>query len=132
MEDLQNRTAREVLEDHLDISNRWGGDTPFEEVLAEDLRRNISEDIVILFNRGAGVFRGHAGVRELAAMLADDLPEHGSFDYTHVAAEGAVGLLEWRYRDSKVQVRDGVDSYVFEGGKMVGQTIHYTVEPVER
>jgi hypothetical protein len=27
-----------------------------------------------------------------------------------------------------VRVRDGVDSYVIENGKIVAQTIHYTLE----
>ncbi|MEU8222809.1 nuclear transport factor 2 family protein [Kribbella sp. NPDC048915] len=126
MGELSRRTAREVLDDHLNIANDWVGGT-FEDVLAEDLRRNVSEDIVILINRGT--FRGHDGVRELAMMLADELPEHAAFDYTYVAAEDKIGFLEWTYQDSKVQVRDGADSYVVEDGKIVAQTIHYTVEP---
>ncbi len=39
-----------------------------------------------------------------------------------------MGLLEWTYEDPTVRVRDGVDSYVIENGKIVGQTIHYTLE----
>jgi hypothetical protein len=127
MEDLSRRTAREVLDDHLTIANRWG-DAPFEQVLADDLRRNVAEDIVILINRGT--YRGHEGVRELALALAEELPEHAAFTYSYVAAEGQVGLLEWSYADSQVQVRDGVDSYVIQDGKIVAQTIHYTVEPL--
>ena len=30
--------------------------------------------------------------------------------------------------DDKVRVRDGADSYLIENGKIVVQTIHYTVE----
>jgi len=125
MEDLKNRSAREVLDDHLNIANDWT-DTPFDQVLDEDLRRNVSEDIVLLINRGT--FKGHDGVRQLAQMLSEELPEHNSFDYTYIAAEGKVGLLEWTYQDSTVEVRDGVDSYVIEEGKIVAQTIHYTLE----
>lgn len=125
MDELSGRTTREVLDDHLDIANRWGGE-PFERVLEEDLRRNVSEDVVVLINRG--VFHGHEGVRQLARMLAEELPEHRSFEYTHTAAEGRVALLEWRYDDDQVRVRDGVDSYLVENGKIVAQTIHYTVE----
>ena len=99
---------------------------PLEQVLAEDLRRNVSEHIVILINRGT--FHGYECVRELARLLAEERPEHGAFEYTYVAAEGPVGLLEWTYQDSTVRVRDGVDSYVIENGKIVAQTIHYTVE----
>lgn len=125
MEDLGSRTAREVLDDHLDVANRWT-DASFEEVLEEDLRRNVSEDIVVLINRGT--FRGHEGVRQLAWMLAEELPEHRAFGYGYVAVDGRLGLLEWTYEDDHVRVADGVDSYLIEGGKIVGQTIHYTVE----
>jgi hypothetical protein len=48
---------------------------PLEQVLAEDLRRNVSENVVILINRGT--FHGYEGVRDLARMLAEELPEHG-------------------------------------------------------
>ena len=125
MDDLSRRSAREVLDDHLNIANEWG-DVPLEEVLAEDLRRNVSENIVILINRGT--FHGYDGVRELAELLSEELPEHAAFQYTYIAADGPVGLLEWTYEDSTVRVRDGVDSYVIENGKIVAQTIHYTVE----
>lgn len=114
-----------MLDDHLNIANTWDGGS-FDDVLEEDLRRNVSEGIVILINRGT--FRGHDGVRELARMLADELPEHKAFRYTYVAVEGSVGMLEWEYEDSTVRVRDGVDSYLFEDGKIVAQTIHYTLE----
>ncbi len=61
-------------------------------------------------------------------MLGEELPEHNAFEYTHVAADGRMGLLEWTYEDSTVRVRDGVDSYLIENGKIVAQTIHYTLE----
>lgn len=125
MDELSSRTTREVLDDHLTIANNWAGE-PFERILDEDLRRNVAEDIVVLINRG--VFRGHEGVRQLAWMLAEELPEHREFEYTHVAAEERVALLEWTYEDAHVRVRDGVDSYLVEDGKIVAQTIHYTVE----
>jgi hypothetical protein len=125
VEDLSRRTAQEVLDDHLNLANDWV-DIAFDHVLDEDLRRNVSEDIVVLINRGT--FRGHEGVRQLAQMLSDELPEHQAFQYTYVAVDKQVGLLEWAYEDSTVLVRDGVDSYVIEEGKIVAQTIHYTLE----
>ncbi len=125
MDDLRNRTAREVLDDHLNLAKDWT-DLPLEQLLEDDLRRNVAEDIVILINRGT--FHGHAGVKELARMLSEELPEHEAFEYTYVSAEGRIGLLEWTYRDSTVVVRDGVDSYLIEDGKIVAQTIHYTLE----
>ena len=99
---------------------------PFERILEEDLRRNVAANIFILINRG--VFRGHDGVRQLAWMLAEELPEHRKFQYTHVAAEGRIAFLEWTYEDDQAQVPDGADSYLIEDGKIVAQTIHYTVQ----
>jgi hypothetical protein len=126
--ELNNRSALEVLQDHLNIAQQGTVKEELQGSLEDDLRRNVSEDIVVIMNRG--VFRGYAGVRDLADALAQELPEHRAFDYTFVAAEDRMGLLEWTYEDSQVRVRDGVDSYLIENGKIVAQTIHYTVEPV--
>jgi SnoaL-like domain len=135
MEDVSNRTAQEVLDDHLNLAEYWwaedGGAQPIseeamEQAVEEDIRRNVSEDIVILINRGT--FRGYEGVRQLARMLIEELPEHRSFEYTYKAVEGRMGFLEWTYEDDNVRVKDGADSYLIEDGKIVAQTIHYTVE----
>lgn len=135
MEDLNNRTAQEVLDDHLNLAEDWeaedGGAEPIteeaiEQAVEEDMRRNVSEEIVILINRGT--FRGYEGVRQLARMLIEELPEHRSFEYTYKAVEGRMGFLEWTYEDDYVRVKDGADSYLIEDGKIVAQTIHYTVE----
>jgi hypothetical protein len=126
MEDLSTRPAQEVLDDHLNLAENWGGEGGFERILEEDIRRNVSEEIVILINRGT--FRGHEGVRQLAYMLGEELPEHRSFEYTYRVVEGRMAFLEWAYEDEDVRVRDGADSYLIENGKIVAQTIHYTVE----
>ena len=126
MEELSNRSAQEVLNDHLNLAENWGFEGDIERIVEEDLSCNVSEEIVILTNRG--VFRGHDGVRELAQMLGEELPEHRSFEYTYRVVEGRIGFLEWAYEDANVRVRDGADSYLIEEGKIVAQTIHYTVE----
>ena len=126
MENLSSRTAQEVLDDHLNLAENWGAEEDIERIIEEDIRRNISEDLVILINRGT--FHGHEGVRQLAEMLGEELPEHNSFEYTYRAVEGRMAFLEWAYEDAGVRVRDGADSYLIEGGKIVAQTIHYTVE----
>jgi hypothetical protein len=134
MEDLSSRTAQEVLDDHLNLAEDWGAqegaeriaEEDIERAFEEDIRRNVSEDIVILINRGT--FRGHEGVRQLARMLFEELPKHNTFEYTYKAVEGRMGFLEWAYEDAYVRVRDGADSYLIEDGKIVAQTIHYTVE----
>lgn len=126
VEELNNRSAQEVLDDHLNLAEHMGAEEDIERIVEEDMRRNVSEDIVILINRGT--FRGHEGVRELARMLGEELPEHRSFEYTYRAVEGRMAFLEWAYEDANVKVRDGADSYLIEDGKIVAQTIHYTVE----
>ena len=126
MEDLSTRSAQEVLDDHLNLARNWGGDGGYEGMLEVDLERNYSKEIVILINRGT--FRGYEGVRQLAQMLGEELPEHRSFEYTYTAVEGRMAFLEWAYEEASVRVRDGADSYLIEDGKIVAQTIHYTVE----
>jgi hypothetical protein len=126
MEDLSTRPAQEVLDDHLNLTERFGAEENWQRIVEEDIRRNVSEDMVILISRGT--FRGHEGVRELARMLGEELPEHHAFEYTYRAVEGRMAFLEWAYEDDNVRVRDGADSYLIEDGKIVAQTIHYTVE----
>ena len=134
MEDLSGRTAQEVLDDHLNLVEDWGAqegaeritEEDIERVVEEDMRRNVSEDIVILINRGT--FHGYEGVRHLARMLAEELPEHSAFEYTYKVVDGRMGFLEWSYEDANVRVKDGADSYLIEDGKIVAQTIHYMVE----
>ena len=126
MENLSNRTAQEVLDDHLNLSEHWGTEMDMERIVEKDMRRNVSEDIAILINRGT--FRGHEGVRQLARMLIEELPEHRPFEYTYRSVEGRMAFLEWTYEDANVRVKDGADSYLIENGKIVAQTIHYTVE----
>jgi hypothetical protein len=126
MEDLSARTAQEVLDNHLKLNEHFGAEEDWRRIVEEDLRRNASEDMVILINRGT--FRGHEGVRQLAQMLSEELPEHRAFEYTYRAVEGRMAFLEWAYEDANVKVRDGADSYLIEDGEIVAQTIHYTVE----
>ena len=126
MENLSSRTAQEVLDDHLNLDEHFGAEEDWRRIVEEDIHRNTSEEIVILINRGT--FRGHEGVRRLARMLGEELPEHRAFEYTYRAVEGRMAFLEWAYEDEEVRVRDGADSYLIEGGKIVAQTIHYTVE----
>lgn len=117
-QDLATRSTREVLEDHLRLAAVPDG---FEA----DLARNVAEDVVVL--TGRGVFRGIGGVRELARQLVAEIPGGGWTYVTHLV-EGRMGFLEWTVDEGPFRVRDGVDSYLIEGGRIRVQTIHYTVE----
>jgi hypothetical protein len=116
-----NRTAREVLDDHLRLADTWDFET--------DLARNFSEDIILL--TGYGIFRGHQGVREKVRLLAEHLPG-GRWHYKTIMAEGEMGFLEWTAEaENGMRVEDGADSYLIRDGRIRAMTIHYTVRAPE-
>ncbi len=88
-----------------------------------DIKANFSPDVIILSSYG--VFKGHDGVRQSAARLAEDIGE-AEFAYNHTQIEGNYALLEWSAKHTKRPVLDGADSFVVENGKIVLQTIHYS------
>ncbi|MGQ9365106.1 nuclear transport factor 2 family protein [Azospirillum sp. ST 5-10] len=93
--------------------------------MQEDLERNFAPDLVVLTRWG--VFRGYDGMRQLAAKLRRELPD-ARFSYDTVAMENGVGFLAWKGRGANgARVEDGADSYVVRDGRIVAQTIHYTV-----
>lgn len=116
LEDLSSRTFKDVFEDHLILSEK--GD--FEN----DLKRNYSPEIVVLME--SKIYRGFDGVRELALRLKEELP-HGEFQNNMILLDKEMGMLEWTAQSEENEVLDGVDSYLFRDGKIVAQTIHYTL-----
>jgi len=116
MVELPRRTAVEEFDDHL----RLAAEGDFEA----DLARNVSEDIVVLTGRGE--FHGIAGVRELARQLMEEIPS-GDWRYGQRLVSGRVAFLEWTVESGPFRVPDGADSFLIEDGKIVAQTIHYTV-----
>jgi hypothetical protein len=117
----QQRSTREVLEDHLDLAKRGE--------LDEDIRRNFSDDIVLLTTYG--IYRGLDGLREKAKLLLEQLPG-GQWTYDNVMVEGELGFLEWRgVGENGARIEDGADSYLIRDGRIVAMTIHYTVTPPE-
>jgi hypothetical protein len=116
MSELSRRTTREVLDDHLRLAAE--GD------LEGDLERNVAEDIAIL--TGRGLFRGHAGVRELARQLMEEVPS-GEWNYLSTLVADRMAFLEWTVDAGPSRVPDGADSYLIEDGKILAQTIHYTL-----
>jgi hypothetical protein len=117
----KSRPAAEVFEDHL--RKRQAG------ALEEDLAANYAEDVVLL--TGSGVYRGKDGVRRCAGRLREDLP-CGRYEYRTRLVEGELAFLEWAAHCPTAAVEDGADSYLIRDGKIVAQTIHYTVRPVVR
>jgi hypothetical protein len=111
------RSTRAVLDDHLALAAAGDWRT--------DLERNVAEDVVVL--TGFGVFTGRDQIRILAELLEAQIPG-GTFGYTTVLVHGDVAFLEWTAEGPTARVRDGVDSFVIRDGRIVVQTIHYTVE----
>lgn len=110
------RNAREVFEDHLRMAT--------EGSIEDDLRKNYASDVVVLTRDG--VHRGHEGVSELNRRLQREIP-NARYRYHTRRIEGEVAFLEWSARVDGVQVADGVDTFVIRDGRIVAQTIHYTV-----
>ncbi|MYZ50414.1 nuclear transport factor 2 family protein [Propylenella binzhouense] len=116
-EGLRGRTARQVIADHLRL--RRLGD------LESDLARNVGENVVLLTKWG--IQRGHAGVRICARALEREVPS-ASFEYREILVDGPFGYLEWRASTARGGICDGADSYLVRQGRIVAQSIHYTVE----
>ena len=111
------RSAAEVFTSHLALRRRHD--------LEQDIATNYAEDVVLLTL--TGVFLGHDGVRASAAELQRYFPD-GIYEYKVRELEGEVGFLAWSGRSPKGNVHDGADSYLIRGGRIVAQTIHYTVD----
>ncbi len=114
-EDARRRGAGDVVDDHVRAR---------KELRVEDDLANFAEDVLVLSARG--IYRGHAGLRRLWLDLEEQIPA-ARFAYGQPVAEGEAALLEWRARGDGAQIDDGVDSYLVRHGRIVVQTIHYTV-----
>jgi hypothetical protein len=116
---LTARGAGEVFDEHLQQGAHGSVD--------EDLDRNYAPDVVVL--TGTGVHHGRDGVRGLAELLREQLPQ-ADFTYTARVVAGEVALLEWTARAANgARVEDGTDSFLIRNGRIQAQTIHYTVLP---
>jgi hypothetical protein len=111
-----NRSAQEVFEDHLRLRK--------EHRTEEDIDRNYAEALVVL--SGTGKNLGRDGIRETARELANYLP-NGTWEYANVLVEGEYAFLEWTASSDNGVVCDGADSFVIRDGRIVFQSIHYTV-----
>jgi hypothetical protein len=116
MDETRSRLAEEVLQDHLRES-RSGS-------VEDDLKRNYAEEVALL--TGRGLYRGHDGMRELNRRLMEELP-NARFEYRTRLVDGEMGFLEWAAEADGARVEDGADSYLIRSGRIVAQTIHYTV-----
>lgn len=115
---MDGRTTEEVLHDHL--ARARDGD------LDADIALNFDPDCVLMTS--FGIFHGHDGVREAAALLDEQLGGTG-YEYRRTMTHGELGFLEWTAESARAVVPDGADSYLVRDGRIVAMTIHYTVLP---
>lgn len=112
------RNTQEIINDHL--AKRKAGKVD------EDIAKNFSPQVVLL--TGTGVFKGHQGVQDSSAELRSYAGDQATFSYKKVLVEGDYAFLEWTATNPDGrEVRDGADSFVVKNGKIVAQTIHYSV-----
>ena len=113
-----SRTARDVVDDHLDCRARAD--------LEADLARNYSPKVVLI--SAEGLHHGHDGVRTLAGVLHVYVPEM-AFRVERLVVHDRFGWLEWSASgdDGNLFAHDGVDSFVVEDDRIVAQTIHFSV-----
>jgi hypothetical protein len=112
---MSERDTGAVIADHL--QQRKKGD------VEADLARNYSPDVVVL--TPVGEFHGHDGIRHLAHILREHVPH--DYEIPVCRSAGRFAYIEWRAREPGRSVEDGADSFVVEGGRIVFQSIHYSV-----
>lgn len=112
----EKRTPEEVFNSHLLLR--------LEGRYEEDIKLNYSEDCVFLTSFGD--YKGHEGMLQLVKKLDNDIPGV-KFKYERISLKGNVGFLYWTGKTRHSYIDDGADSYIVESGKIIAQTIHYTI-----
>ena len=81
-------------------------------------------DVVVMTPKG--IKTGHAAVRTFSRMLTEHVP--GNYEIPKKLTCGRYAFIEWRAREPGRSVEDGADSFVIEDGKIVFQSIHYSLQ----
>jgi hypothetical protein len=111
------RTARQVLDDHLERAK--AGD------IEGDIEANYARDVVLVDRER--VRHGHDGVRDAARQLAEELPD-AEFEYVTTQVAGEVAYLQWKATATGAAVEHGTDTFVIRDGRIRVQTWYYRVE----
>ena len=120
MDETRQRSTRQVFEDHLRRRRK--------REVEEDISRNYAEEVVLLAR--SGVYLGHEGVRRSAHLLYAQLP-CARYQYRTKLVEGETAFLEWAAHCPTAGVEAGADSFLIRNGRIVVQTIHYTVRRLQ-
>jgi len=110
------RTAEEVFAHH--------GQALGAENL-EDIISDYADDAILVVQ--GDVYRGKDGARTVFTKLLSDVPR-ASWDLNTVFADDVL-YLEWKAQsDTARHIDDGLDTFVFDDGRIKVQTIKYTVQ----
>lgn len=112
------RTTEEVFQDHLTLAQQGDIET--------DIARNFDPKCVLLTS--FGIFRGHIGIREAAALLDRQLGP-AKYNYRSRLWHEDTAFVEWTADTERASITDGADSFVIREGLIRTMTIHYTVQP---
>ena len=70
------------------------------------------------------------GNKKSFAVLESQIPE-ANFLYTTKTVYNEIAFLEWQAEAADSYIDDGVDTFIINNGKIVIQTMHYTVKDRE-
>jgi predicted SnoaL-like aldol condensation-catalyzing enzyme len=112
-----SRTPQEVFQHHAEV------------LVAEDIDGIVSDysDDAVFITKD-GVLRGKDGVREAFTDLLGHIPQ-AAWDIKSAVYEGEHMLLHWSAESENTQVDDGVDTFMFQDGLIVMQTVNATYTP---
>ncbi|NLE01411.1 MAG: nuclear transport factor 2 family protein [Fibrobacter sp.] len=112
-----SRTTQEVFDSHLLLTLDWD--------LQTDIETNYSPGCILLSSYGA--FYGRKGIQNAFRILESQIPD-ADFLYKTKSVFGEIAFLEWQAESDDVYIDDGADTYLIREGKIIGQTIHYTLQ----
>jgi SnoaL-like domain len=91
----------------------------------DDIIDDYRDDSILIVNDE--VFRGTGGARRVFAKLLADVPA-ADWDLHTVFADDVL-YLEWKAQSSERHIDDGVDTFIFDDGRIRVQTVKYSVHP---
>jgi len=90
----------------------------------DDIVADYTEESVVIAQKH--VYRGPDEIRKVFTQLLSDLPQ-AQWEVEPVWA-GDTMFLGWKGRSGNRRVDDGVDTFIFREGKIVVQTVRYTLQ----
>jgi hypothetical protein len=112
------RTPQEIIADH--------GMALAKLDLAEILKDYRADSVVLT---SQGVLEGLAGVEAFYRQALDMLPK-AEFSVVSITYGADAALMHWTAFSVAGEIKDGVDSFVFEDGAIRLQTVSFTFEPL--